>query len=110
MSTTKAKSLNINSINETHLKCRIWGHSWSDFHSYVDGRRELVENLVCTRCESHREQIIPLIGKNRGFAARRRYTYAEGYQFKGTGRGGMSADARAKMRLRRARLLVPTPA
>ena len=74
------------------LQCRDFGHHWRTRH--IERHREYFERvLVCQRCSTEAIQQLSRSGVVLG----RRYTYADGYLFKGIGR--LDANAKGAIRL-----------
>ena len=74
------------------LECRDFGHTWRTRH--IERHRDRFERvLVCQRCATEAVQILSRTGVVLG----RRYTYADGYLFKGIGR--LDANAKGAIRL-----------
>jgi hypothetical protein len=84
----------LSNMNETHLHCRDYGHSWRP-HTARFLRREQVyeQTLRCTRCRTARRRTISADGDIVGSS----YDYAEHYLVKGVGR--LTGHERAALRL-----------
>lgn len=91
---SKSVETAIGDMDESHLMCRDFGHSWRPWTAeFIPQRRQYVEALVCTRCTSVRRRLLDQYGHQLGNA----YTYADGYQVHGVGR--LTGDDRDAVRL-----------
>lgn len=79
---------------DTHLLCRDFGHSWRPWTAeWIPQRRQYVEALVCTRCQTLRKRLLDEYGAQLAQS----YTYADGYLVHGVGR--LTGDDRNSLRL-----------
>ena len=79
---------------DTHLLCRDFGHSWRPWDAqWVPQRRQYLEALLCSRCQTVRRRLLDEYGAQLGQS----YTYADGYLVHGVGR--LTGDDRNSLRL-----------
>lgn len=81
-------------MQDTHLQCRDFGHSWRPFSArWVPEERCYESQLRCARCRTIRVRLIGQSGQLLGS----HYDYADGYIVKGMGR--LDGDERNMLRL-----------
>lgn len=80
-------------VQPGYRMCRVFGHAW-DYTTVKRDGGEYVQGLVCIRCTTERFiRIDPRSGETNGS----RYTYAEGYLFRGG--GALTPQERSELRL-----------
>lgn len=76
-----------------HRMCRVFGHAW-DYTTVKRDSGSYLQGLACIRCSTERVmKINPRTGETNGS----RYTYADGYLFKGG--GALTPTERSELRL-----------
>jgi hypothetical protein len=84
----------IKGMDDSHLLCRDFGHSWRPWAAeWIPQRRQYAEALVCSRCQTVRRRLMDEWGAQLGQS----YTYADGYLVHGLGR--LTGDDRNSLRL-----------
>lgn len=84
----------LGAMPDTHLLCRDFGHSWRPWDAqWIPQRRQYVEALLCSRCQTVRKRLLDEYGAQLGQS----YTYADGYLVHGLGR--LTGDDRNAVRL-----------
>lgn len=78
-------------MNDDHLMCRDFGHSWRPFQArYIPQRKQYEERLKCLRCKTIRVRLLT----HTGGQVANHYVYPDGYAMKGYGRlSGTDRDA-----------------
>lgn len=83
---TRTKDLDaaIDSMPESHLHCRDYGHSWSPFtaRKLAGARGGYEQHLRCSRCHTTRKRLLDRNGE----IVSGGYDYADGYLVAGLGR------------------------
>lgn len=81
-------------MDDTHLLCRDFGHSWRPWDAqWIPQRRQYLEALLCSRCQTVRRRLLDEYGAQLAQS----YTYADGYLVHGLGR--LTGDDRNSLRL-----------
>lgn len=84
----------IETMPETHLHCRDYGHAWRPFTArYVPAERAYEQSLRCSRCKAQRHRLLD----SHGSVIRSGYDYPDGYLVQGLGR--LTGDDRGLVRL-----------
>src|SRR4051812_32302691 len=78
-------------MNEDHLLCRDFGHSWRPYLArYIPQRKQYEERLKCQRCTTERVRLL----SHTGSQLANHYVYPDGYTMTGYGRlTGTDRDA-----------------
>lgn len=80
-------------VRAEYRMCRVIGHAW-DYTTVKQDGREFLQGLVCLRCRTER---FLRINARSGVTNGSRYSYSDGYLFKGG--GALTPDERAELRL-----------
>lgn len=80
-------------VQPEYRMCRVFGHAW-DYTTVKQQGREYLQGLVCSRCGTER---FVRINARSGVTKGSRYSYSDGYLFKGG--GALTPAERAELRL-----------
>ncbi|WNN95713.1 hypothetical protein SEA_DIMINIMUS_3 [Mycobacterium phage Diminimus] len=80
-------------VKPQHRMCRVFGHAW-DYTTVKKEGVAYIQGLICIRCSTERFlRIHSRTGETKGS----RYSYADGYLFKGG--GALTPTERSELRL-----------
>lgn len=96
------KQIQDRDVQPEYRKCRSWGHAW-DYTTVQKQGVIYLQGLVCLRCTAER---YVKINSRSGVSTGGRYSYPDGYLFKGG--GALTPEERGELRLAEIQGHIPT--